>query len=443
MEQIKLSDTFTYTKLIRFTSPTIFMMIFVSIYAVIDGIFVANFVSESAFASVNIIFPMLMILGSVGFMFGTGGAALVSKNLGESKEKLANKNFSMLTYTLIGISSLLTILGLIFIEPIALFLGANEETLANTILYGQVLLLFLVPFALMNYFQSFFSVAEKPKLSVYVFLCAGLGNILGDFILIYLCNMGITGAALATGISQAIAGLFPLYYFAKNKTTNIKLGKPHLHIKNLCLACTNGLSEMLTNVATCVIIVIFNVKLLDMLGNDEIVAYGVVIYLFYIFSGIYQGFAFGVAPILAYKFGAKDSDGLKNVVRKSCVLLCISSLVITSTSILFAPQLASLFVEPNSKLHTMTITALQLFNLSYLFMGCNMFVTSLFTSLQKGLLSAFLSVLRTFILQLAMVAVLPIMLATEGIWLSVPCSELLAFLVSGLCFWKLKKKYKY
>ena len=440
---IGLSEHFTYKKLIRFTIPTIIMMIFTSIYGIVDGIFVSNFVGADAFAAVNLIMPALMILGTVGFMIGTGGSAIVSKTIGEGNKEKAKEYFSMLIYLLIIISFVFTIIGIPLVEPVAKMLGANESMLQYCTTYGKTLLIFLVPFVLQNCFQSFIIVAEKPTFGLIISICAGVTNMILDFLFMYVFKLGILGAALATGISQLVGGMIPFIYFVSQNNSSLRFKKAKFEGKAILQTCVNGSSEMLTNLSMSLVNVFFNMQLMKYAGPDGVVAYGVIMYIGFIFIGTYLGYSIGTAPIVSYHYGAENIDELKSLLKKSLKLICITSIVMTLLAELLSKLLASVFVSYDIELLELTTRAIRLFSLSYLISGLNIFASSFFTALNNGVVSAAISCLRTLVFQVSMIFVLPLLLKLDGLWLSVVVAEILSVIVSAIFLLTNKKKYNY
>lgn len=438
-----LKEHYDYRKLIRFTLPTIMMMIFTSIYGVVDGLFVSNVVGSDAFASVNLIMPAIMILGSVGFMIGTGGSALVSKTLGEGDTKKANETFSMLMWFLIITGIILTILGIIFMEPISKMLGADADTLKNCVIYGRTLLTSLVFFFLQNAFQSFLVVAEKPSMGLKISVATGITNIILDFLFVYVFQMRVFGAALATSISQLIGGIIPIIYFSRKNSTVLRLVKPKFDRKALFKSCTNGSSEMLTNVSMSLVNILYNFQLMKLIGYNGVVAYGIIMYVGFIFSGVYLGYSIGVAPIIGYHYGASNKEELKGLFKQSLIIVGVSSIVLTILAELLARPLSTIFVSYDKELLDLTTTAIRLFCLSYIIGGINVFASSFFTALNDGFVSALISFLRTLVFQVAMIFLLPIFFKVNGIWLAVVFAEILAFIVSIICFIVNRKKYEY
>ena len=440
---MELSDHFTYRKLIRFTIPTIVMMIFTSIYGIVDGIFVSNCVGADAFASVNLIMPALMILGTIGFMIGTGGSALVSKTIGEGDKKKANEYFSMLVYLLVIIGSVLTIIGIFLIKPASCLLGADDNMIKDCVTYGTTIILFLVPFVLQNCFQSFIIVAGKPTFGLVVSIIMGLTNMFLDFLFMYVFKMGVFGAALATGISQSIGCIVPLAYFINKNNTSIRLVKAKFDGKAILQSCINGSSEMLTNLSMSLVNMLYNIQLMKYIGSNGVVAYGIIMYVGFIFVGTYLGYSIGTAPIIAYHYGAKNTDELKSLLKKSLRLILVTSVVMTGLAEISSKLLASIFVSYDVELLEMTTRAIRLFSLAYIISGFNIFASSFFTALNNGVVSGVISFLRTLVFGIAMILLLPLIIGIDGLWLAVVFAEILALIVSFIFLKVNKKKYHY
>lgn len=440
---IQLSEHFTYKKLIKFTIPTIIMMIFTSIYGVVDGIFVSNCVGSDAFASLNLIWPAIMIFGSVGFMVGTGGSALVSKTIGEGKPEKANEYFSMLVYLLIIVGMICSVIGIVLIKPIAALLGADETLLADCVTYGRALLIFLVPFLLQNCFQSFLIVAEKPTFGLVMSIVAGVANMILDFLFMYVFKMGILGAAVATGISQLLGSIVPIIFFIRKNDSLLQLTKAKFEGKAILQACTNGSSEMLTNLSASLVNMLFNMQLMKFAGSDGVVAYGIIMYVAFIFSGTYIGYSIGTAPIIGYHYGAGNTEELKSLLKKSLKLIGITSIVMTVLAEILSKLLASIFVSYDAGLLEMTTRAIRLFSLSYIISGLNIFASSFFTALNNGPVSAAISFLRTLVFQVAAIFILPAIWGLDGIWLAVVVAEILSLIVSSTFVICNRKKYQY
>lgn len=440
---IGLSEHFTYKKLIKFTIPTIVMMIFTSIYGVVDGIFVSNCVGSNAFAAVNLIIPVIMILGTLGFMIGAGGSALVSKTIGEREKEKANRYFSMLIYLLVIIGFILTVLGFILIEPMAKLLRADGNMLQDCIIYGRTLLIFLIPFCLQNAFQSFLIVAEKPTFGLIISVVSGVSNMLLDYLLIYIFKMGVLGAALATGISQVIGVIIPIVYFVTKKNKILQFTKTKFELKPILQSCANGSSEMLTNISMSLVNILFNAQLMKYAGSDGVVAFGIIMYVGFIFSGTYLGYSIGTAPIIGYHYGAENKDELKNLLKRSLILIAVTSFVMTGLAEILSKLLASIFVSYDEGLLNMTTNAIRIFSTSYLISGFNMFSSSFFTALNNGFVSAAISFFRTLVFQVIMILLLPRIWGINGIWLAVTFAELLSLFVSIMFLAKNRKKYEY
>ena len=443
--KIQLSDHFTYKKLLKFTLPSIVMMVFSSIYGVVDGFFVSNFAGEAEFKAVNFIMPVLMLLGAIGFMFGAGGSALISKTLGEGDKKRANGIFSFVTYTSIITGVVLSILGIIFIKPIAISLGAGAM-LENCVIYGTIILLALPFFMLQMEFQSFFVTAEKPQAGLYVTIAAGVTNMVLDALFIGVFKWGIIGAAIATALSQFVGGIVPIIYFLRKKNNSLlRLEAPILDFKSLLKVCTNGSSELMTNVSLSVINMIFNYQLLKYAGEegDGIAANGVLMYVGFIFISIFIGYSIGIAPVIGYHNGAKNTDELKGLRKKSMLIIMIFAISMFILGEGLAEPLSHLFVGYNEKILEMTIHAFRLYSFCFLIVGFNIFGSALFTALNNGLVSAILSFLRLFLFQAITVMVMPLFMGLDGIWLSSTGSELLAIATTFIFIFALKKKYDY
>ena len=440
---IQLSEHFSYIKLMRFTIPTIAMMIFTSIYGVVDGLFVSNIVGSEAFAGVNLIMPALMMLGSVGFMVGTGGSALVSKTIGEGNKKLANRYFSMLIYFLLIVGIVLSILGNVFIRQISELLGAKGEMVDICSTYGRTLLCSLPFFMLQNCFQSFLVVAEKPAMGLCVSVIAGLSNMVLDFLFIYVFRLGVFGAALATAISEFVGAAIPLIFFIRKNNPPLKLIKTKLELKPILRTCSNGSSEMVTNISMSLVNMLYNLQLVKFAGYDGVVAYGIIMYVGFIFSGTYLGYCIGVAPIVGYHYGAANTAELKNLFKKSLFLLSSAAVVLTACAELLSSVLAGIFVGYSQDLHDMTTNAIQLFALSYIISGINIFASAFFTALNNGLVSAVISFMRTLVFQITFIFILPELLGLNGIWLAVVGAEICSLIISVSFFVANRKKYKY
>ncbi|MDE7324104.1 MAG: MATE family efflux transporter [Lachnospiraceae bacterium] len=441
--KIQLSDHFTTPRLLRFVFPSIIMMIFTSIYGVVDGLFVSNYVGKTPFAAVNLIMPFLMIMGAVGFMFGTGGSAVVSQALGEGKPEKANQYFSMMVYVVIGSGVVLTLVGLLFLRPIAAAFGATGGMLDNCVVYGRIILCTLTAFMLQNVFQSFLVTAERPQLGLAVTVAAGVTNMLLDFVFIAVFHWGIVGAAAATAASQLIGGLVPLVYFLRPNTSRLQLVKSRPDVRILGKTCINGSSELMTNISMSLVNILYNFQLMRYIGEDGVAAYGIIMYVSFIFAAIFIGYSIGSAPIIGYHYGAGNHAELKGLFRKSISLITIWNVVLTALAILTAQPLAQIFVGYDASLTTLTRRALCLYSLSFLVMGLNIFGSAFFTALGNGVVSAAISFLRTLLFQVAAVLILPLLLGLDGIWLAIVAAELLALVVTVIFFVKKGNYYHY
>lgn len=440
---IELSEHFTYRKLLRFTFPSMVMMVLTSIYGVVDGFFISNYIGAEPFAAVNIIMPFLMIFGAVGFMMGTGGSALVAYTLGVGDHKKANEIFSLLVYLLIGIGILFTVIGEIFVGPIAKFLGADATMLLYCVTYGRILMLALVPFMLQNVFQSFLVTAEHPQLGLYTTLVSGVSNIILDALFIAVFRWGVTGAAVATGISQVIGGIVPLTFFIFSRNSKLHLGKTHMDVRAVVKACTNGSSEFMTNVSMSVVNMLYNWQLMRMLGTNGVAAYGVIMYVNFIFISIFIGYSMGSAPVVGYHYGAENKDELKNLFKKSIRLILAMGVILTIAAELLNRPLSRIFVSYDKDLLEMTIYAFGVYAVSFLIMGINIYASSFFTALNDGFTSAMISFCRTLIFEVAAVLLLPVILGAKGIWFAVLAAEILALLLSIFFLVRNRKKYSY
>lgn len=441
--KIKLSDHFTYSKLLRFVFPSIIMMVFTSIYGVVDGLFVSNFAGKTAFASINLVMPFVMILGGIGFMIGTGGTALVSKVLGEGKKEKANEIFTMMIIFTLLLGALLSVIGVISMPWVAKFLGATEEMMADCVIYGRIVTGFTVAFMLQNVFQSFLIAAEKPKLGLLATVLAGITNMALDAIFIIVFKWGVAGAAIATGLSQCVGGIFPLIYFSRDNSSLLRLTKTKLEIKPILNACGNGSSELMSNISSSVVSMIYNFQLMKYVGEDGVSAYGVLMYVQFIFVAIYIGYAIGCAPITGYHFGARNHNELKNMLRKSSFLSAVSGVVLTILAIALSSPLAKIFVGYDKELYELTRHAFRLFAYSFLLAGFNIFTSSFFTALNNGAVSAAISFMRTLIFQTSSVLILPIFLGVDGIWWAITVAEVFAFILSLTFLFAKRKKYHY
>ena len=443
MQAIQLSDHFTRKRLLRFSLPSIVMMVFTSIYGVVDGFFISNYAGKTPFAAVNFIMPVLMILGCIGFMFGTGGGALIAKTMGEGKAEKADKLFSMTVFASILCGLVLTAVGLLFLRPFAQLMGAEGELLENSLLYGTINLIAL-PFYILQYeFQCLFATAEKPKLGLYVTVASGVANMVLDWLLVAVLPFGLAGAAAATAASQFIGGVFPLIYFARKNSSRLRLTRCRLELRPLGRICANGSSELMGNISMSLVSMLYNVQLMQYVGEDGIAAYGVLMYVSMIFQAIFIGYSVGTAPIVSYHYGAQNREELKSLLRKAIFIVAIAALCMFAAGELLAAPLSRLFVAYDEELLQMTTHAFAIFSFSFLFSGFVINGSSFFTALNDGLTSALISFLRTLVFQVAAVLLFPLLWGLDGIWFSIVAAEIMAVLATIFFLLKKQKKYGY
>lgn len=447
--KIQLSDHFTYSKLFRFVLPSIVMMTFSSIYSVVDGFFVSNYVGKIPFSAINLIYPFWMILGALGFMMGTGGAAIVGKTLGEGRREDANRYFSMIVYVTIGIGITFGTIGAVFTPQVSKFLGASGELLENCIIYGRIVLVCLPLYMLQYLFQSFCVTAEKPKLGLIFTVTAGCTNIILDAVFIRGLDMGVAGAALATGIGQFCGGVFPIIYFARKNSSLLKLGKTQFYGKVLLKTCTNGSSEFMVNTAASVVVMLYNFQLLRLVGEDGVAAYGAIGYIAFFFIAILWGYSVGCAPIVSFNYGAENYDELKNILRKSLRVNAAGGITLMIISIVTARLLAGIFVGYDAALCDMTVHGMRIYSVSFILAGVNIFGSSFFTALNNGLISATISFLRTLVFECGSVMLIPYLFelaglnALDGLWGCIIVAELAAFTVTTIFLVTKRHKYHY
>lgn len=437
---IQLSDHFTTRRLLRFTIPSIAMMIFTSIYSIVDGFFVSNFTGKTAFAAVNLIMPLLMILGCIGFMFGTGGSALISKTLGEGDKKKASEIFTEVVVVAFALGIILALLGEIFLRPIAMLLGANGQLLEESLAYARIYIIALPFFILQYEFQCLFVTAEKPKLGLYVTIIAGVTNMVLDALFVGVFRTGVKGAALATAISQLLGGGIPVLYFAFSKNSLLHFSPFKLNKRILFNTCTNGSSELLSNISMSVVGMLYNKQLMKYAGEDGVAAYGSFMYIGMIFVAIFMGYSVGVAPIIGYNYGSERKDEMKNIFSKSMIIISIVAILMFIAGETLSGPLAMLFVGYDESLLALTRHAFKVGAISFLFSGFSIFGSSLFTALNNGLISAEISFLRTLVFQVITITVLPLIFHLDGVWLSLSVSEIIAFITTW-CFIIGKRKH--
>lgn len=440
---IQLSDHFDYKKLLRFVFPSIIMMVFTSIYGVVDGLFVSNFVGKTAFAAINLVMPVEMIYGGVGFMLGTGGSALVAKTLGEQKPERAKQYFTMMICITVIAGTVLSIVGMAAMGPVAVWLGADRAMLPDCILYGRIMIGFSTSFMLQNALQGFLITAERPNLGLAATVAAGLTNMVLDALFIGGFQWGVAGAAVATGLSQCVGGIIPLIYFLRPNTSRLSLVRTKLEARPIFKACANGASEMVSSVTSSVVGILYNFQLLKYAGENGVASYGVLMYIQFIFVAVFIGYSIGSAPIISYHYGAGNHAELKNLLRKSVILMGTIGIIMVVAAQLLATSLSRIFVGYDATLFEMTVHALRIATISFMIVGFNIFASSFFTALNNGGVSAAISFLRTFIFKFAAVLILPLLLGLDGIWWADVTAELFAFIISILFLIAKRKKYHY
>lgn len=440
---IPLSDRFGYGKLLRFTLPSIVMLVFTSIYSVVDGFFVSNFAGKTPFSAVNFIFPVLMILGALGFMFGTGGGALIAKTMGEGDTERANRLFSLVIYTSVAASVALAILGIAFIRPLAAALGAEGQLLEDSVVYGRINLVAIPAFILQCEFQCLFPTAGKPTLGLYVTVAAGLTNIALDALFVAVLPWGLEGAAAATALSQCVGGVIPLVYFSRPNGSFLRLGKTRFDGGALLKVCTNGSSELMSSISASVVGMLYNVQLLRYAGEDGVAAYGVLMYVSFVFQAIFIGYAVGSAPLVGYHYGARNQSEVTGLLKKSLILVGVFSALMFATAYTLARPLSSMFVGYDEGLLALTLRAFAIFSFSFLFSGYAIFGSSFFTALNDGLVSAAISFLRTLVFQIAAVLIFPLLWGVDGIWFSAVAAEVIAVAATCLFLEVKRKQYRY
>lgn len=441
--KIQLSEHFPYGKLIRFTFPSVIMMIFISIYGVVDGVFVSNFIGKTAFAAVNLIMPVCMLLGAVGFMVGTGGSALVARLLGEGECRRANEVFSMLIYLSAAIGVLLSIIGIVLMRPIAAALGAEGQMLEDCVLYGRVLLTGTTAFVLQNEFQSFLIAAEKPQFGLSITVAAGVTNMVLDAVFVAIFRWGLFGAAAATVLSQTVGGMIPLVFFLRGGNSPLRLCKAHFDGRALLKTCSNGASEMMTNLSMSLVNILYNFQLMRFAGENGVAAYGVIMYVNFVFVSAFLGYSIGCAPIISFHYGAQNHAELQNLFRKSLSIIAVFAVVMAMSGAVLAGPLSRIFVGYDLQLFELTRRGLSVYSLAFLLMGFNIFGSAFFTALNDGVVSAGISFLRTLLFQVAAVLLLPLIWELDGIWFSIVAAEGAALVITGVLFVKMRSKYHY
>lgn len=441
--RIHLSEHFTYSKLLRFTLPTILMNIFLSLYIIVDGYFVANFVGKTEFAAINLIMPVLNILGTIGYMFGVGGSALIAKTLGEKNQDQANRLFSLIVLVSSCLGVLLMVAGFIFMRPITSLLGAEGQLLEDTVLYGRIFILALPAWILLYEFQLFFVTAEKPRLGLLITVLAGLSNIAFDALFIIGFKWGLAGAAAASALSQLVGGVFPIIYFMRKNDSLLRLVKPSWDGKAIVKSLTNGSSEFMAEAAWSLVAIVYNIQLLKYAGEDGVVIYGLLMYVSLIFAAIFVGYSNGIGSVFSYHYGAQNHKELKNLRKRSLKLIGIASIAMFVLSEALAHPFSALFLQDAPNLMPDAVHAFRIVSVAYLFTGMAVFGSAFFTALNNGQVSALISFLRTFVFELGAVLLLPLLLGVDGIWYAIVFAELMAAVVGSIFMVALRKKYQY
>ncbi len=441
--EINLSDHFTYGKLIRFVMPCILMMLVTSVYSIVDGFFVSNFAGKDAFAAVNLIMPVLMALGAFGFMIGTGGSALVAFVFGEGNRRRGQEIFTMLIMVVVAAGLVISVAGFIFMPWIAQFLGATESILSDGVLYGRIIICAVTFFMLQNSYQSFLVTAEKAGLGLFISVFSGVLNMILDYVFVYVLRLGVAGAAWATALSQMAGAMVPTVYFLRDNKSLLRFVRTKMDWSAFAKACLNGSSEMMTNLSASLVGMLYNLQLLKLAGKNGVAAYGVIMYVSFIFMAVFFGYSVGINPVVGYHFGAGNKEELKNILRKSLTLTAVVGIVMTLAAELLALPFAKLYVGYDPQLCNMTQTGMQYYALSFLICGFNIFASAFFTGLNNGLVSAMISFLRTLVIQVAAIFILPVFFDIEGIWMAIVVAEGLTLAVSGVFLLGNRKRYGY
>ncbi len=438
-----ISQKFTLTSLLKFALPTTIMMVVLSIYTLVDGVFVSNFVGELAFSAINIIFPFISLIFALGIMAATGGNALVANNLGQGDDEKARENFTLIVIFATGLGLLLMMVGIVFNKEIARLLGATPLIEEYARDYLSTLAPF-IPLAIwMGFSQILFVTIGKPTLGLIATLVGGITNIIFDYLFIVVMNMGIKGAALGTGLGYSLPGLFFIYYFLFHRKNSLYFVKPRWRARVLLKTFTNGSSEFVANLATSITTFMFNLIILDLAGEQGVAAIGIILYAQFLLMSAFLGYAQGVAPIFSYAYGARDHLQLKKVFSISIRVIILFSLAIASFSYFASSSIVGIFVERQSQVFSLAKNGFSVFSLSFLFMGVNIFSSSLFTAFSNGKISASISFLRTLVFILGYLLFLPRFLGLPGVWLAIPLAEFTTMFFSISYLTIQRKKYHY
>lgn len=443
--KIQLSDHFSFGKLLRFTLPSMAMMLFTSVYSIVDGYFVSNYAGKTAFAAVNLIMPILMIVGTIGFMFGSGGTAIVAKAYGEGDKEKANNLFSLFVYFTFGIGVVVSTIGEILAKTISVMLGAEGVLLDNCVIYARILLAAMPLFILQVLFMSFFSVAEKPELGFAVTITSGVLNMILDAVLCINLpsEYKLIGAAVATAVSQSVGGIIPLIYFSRKNSSILRLGRTKFIPNAIIKACTNGSSEFMSNISMNVVGILFNLQLMKYAGEDGVSAYGFMMYVSMIFTAVFVGYSMGSAPVFSFNDGAKNYKELKSVLIKSLMFVVSAGIIMVVSAEMFAMPLAKIFVGYDAGLMELTVNGFRIFALSFAFIGFGIFSSGFFTAMNDGVTSAIISFVRTLVFESCAVMILPLVFGINGIWYSTVIAESLSLILGGTFMIVKRKKYHY
>ncbi len=436
--------TITFKNVLTFTLPSISMMIFMSVYTMVDGIFVANLISTHALSALNIILPIITVFIAVGTMLGTGGNAICARLLGEGKSRNAKEKFTLFCITGFGIGVLLALFTQIFLQEILNVLGANEETYQYCYDYLVILSIFAPCAILQTIFENAMIASGKPKFALLALVVGGMTNLILDYVFIVYVGMGMQGVALATGLGFSLPTLMGIYFFStKKEHKTLHFMAFTLDIKSIFTACGNGLSEMVTHLATGVTTYLFNITMLKMAGSDGIAAITVVLYAQLLINTFFIGFSVGIAPVISFYFGAMNKSRLRKLFTICIKFIGVSSVALVCISFLINETIAGIFLERGTKAYELTVHGFYLFSIGFLFSGINIFASGLFTAYSNGKVSAFISFLRTFVFISLAILTLPQFMGLNGVWLAVPIAEFLAFFMSVYFFNAHKKTYMY
>ena len=434
---------FTVPALLRFTLPTIGMMIFMSAYVMVDGFFVSNFAGETAFAAVNFTYPIISILGTLGFMFGTGGSAIVAKTRGEGDPDRANREFSLLVYAAAAAGLIFAVIGTIALKPLLMLMGAEGNLLTQCLRYGRLLAI-CIPTTILQYlFQELMITAGKPGLAFRVTVASGITNIVLDALLIVGLHMEVLGAAIGTVAGEVVGSVIPLIYFARPNDSALRLGPTRLDWRMLGRTCVNGSSEMVSNIAASLVGIAYNVQLLAYLGEAGVSAYGILEYVAFFTVAILIGFVSGAAPLMSFQYGAQNRVEMQSLFRKCVGIVVVCGLILFALVRVLVDPLAGVFVGYDPDLHALTIHAMLIYSWALLFSGFNMYGSSLFTSLSNGLISAVISFVRTLVFEIGAVLLLPRLFGPDGIWYSGVVAGVAAFILTVAFVLGYAKRYGY